>query len=225
MSAGNPINKGHLGIGMTSRRTRDRLIERLAAGGITNRKVLDIIRNTPRHIFVEEALASRAYEDTALPIGLGQTISQPYIVARMTEVLLEGGPLGTVLEVGTGSGYQTAILASLANRVYSTERIEAFIKQARTRFQELRLRNIRLRHSDGGLGLLQYAPFDGILVTAAPEGIPLALVEQLAIGGRMVLPIGTRNEQALVRVIRTNEGYDKEILERVSFVPLLGGLQ
>ncbi len=210
---------------MTSRRTRDRLIERLIAEGITNRKVLDVIRNTPRHIFVEEALASRAYEDTALPIGLGQTISQPYIVARMTEVLLESGPLGTVLEVGTGSGYQTAILAALANRVYSTERIEAFIKQARARFQALQLRNIRLKHSDGGLGLPEYAPFDGILVTAAPEGIPLALVDQLAVGGRMVLPIGTRDEQALVRVTRTDEGYVKEILERVSFVPLLGGIQ
>jgi len=225
VSTGIPINKDHLGIGMTSRRTRDRLIGRLTAKGIRNRKVLDIIRNTPRHIFVEEALASRAYEDTALPIGLGQTISQPYIVARMTEVLLEGGPLDTVLEVGTGSGYQTAVLAALANRVYSTERIEAFIKQARARFQELRLRNIRLRHSDGGLGLPQYAPFDGILVTAAPEGIPLALVAQLAVGGRMVLPIGTRDEQALVCVTRTEEGYDKQILERVSFVPLLGGIQ
>ncbi len=217
------VNRELLGVGMTSRRTRDRLVERLAAEGISNRKVLETIRNTPRHIFVEEALASRAYEDTALPIGQGQTISQPYIVARMTELLLAGGPLDTVLEVGTGSGYQAAILSPLVKRVYSVERIESFIKQARARFQELRLRNIRLNHSDGGMGLPQYAPFDGIIVTAAPEGIPLALVEQLAVGGRMVLPIGVRDEQVLVLVIRTEQGYEKEILERVMFVPLLGG--
>jgi len=215
----------HIGIGMTSQRTRERLVERLRSEGIASRAVLDVMRNTPRHIFMEEALASRAYEDTALPIGHGQTISQPYIVARMTEVLLERGPLAKVLEVGTGSGYQTAVLAQLVKRVYSVERIEAFIKQARPRFQELRLTNIRLRHSDGGMGLPDYAPYDGILVTAAPEGIPLALVDQLAVGGIMVLPIGTKQEQVLVRVIRTDSGYDKEILERVSFVPLLGGVQ
>ncbi|MFC1684350.1 protein-L-isoaspartate(D-aspartate) O-methyltransferase [Pseudomonadota bacterium] len=210
---------------MTSQRTRERLVERLRSEGIASRAVLDVMRNTPRHIFMEEALSSRAYEDTALPIGHGQTISQPYIVARMTEVLLERGPLAKVLEVGTGSGYQTAILAQLVKRVYSVERIEAFIKQARPRFQELRLTNIRLKHSDGGMGLPDYAPYDGILVTAAPEGIPLALVDQLEVGGIMVLPIGTKQEQVLVRVIRTDNGYDKEILERVSFVPLLGGVQ
>jgi protein-L-isoaspartate(D-aspartate) O-methyltransferase len=215
----------HLGIGMTSRRTRERLIERLRAEGITNRRVLEVIRNTPRHIFVDEALASRAYEDTALPIGHGQTISQPYIVARMTEILLEQGPMEKVLEIGTGSGYQTAVLAQLVKRVYSVERIASLQRQARPRFQELRLHNIRLKHSDGGMGLPEYGPFDGILVTAAPEGIPLALVDQLVEGGCMVLPIGTRQEQVLVRVIRTASGYDKEILERVSFVPLLGGVQ
>ena len=215
----------HIGIGMTSQRTRERLVERLRSEGIASRAVLDVMRNTPRHIFMEEALSSRAYEDTALPIGHGQTISQPYIVARMTEVLLERGPLAKVLEVGTGSGYQTAILAQLVKRVYSVERIEAFIKQARPRFQELRITNIRLKHSDGGMGLPDYAPYDGILVTAAPEGIPLALVDQLEVGGIMVLPIGTKQEQVLVRVIRTDNGYDKEILERVSFVPLLGGVQ
>ena len=155
---------------MTSQRTRERLIQRLKDEGIRDRKVIEAIRNTPRHIFVEEALASRAYEDTALPIGHGQTISQPYIVARMTELLLEGGPLDTVLEIGTGSGYQTAVLARLVKRVYSVERIEALQRQARGRFQELGLRNIRLRYSDGGMGLPEYAPFDGILVTAAPEG-------------------------------------------------------
>ncbi|PLY12177.1 MAG: protein-L-isoaspartate O-methyltransferase [Sedimenticola sp.] len=215
----------HRGIGMTSQRTRERLIQRLKEEGIRDYKVLEAIRNTPRHIFIEEALASRAYEDTALPIGHGQTISQPYIVARMTELLLEKGPLDTVLEVGTGSGYQTAILSRLVNRVYSVERIEALQLQARKRFQALGLRNIRLRHSDGGMGLPEYAPFDGILVTAAPEGIPLALVSQLKPGGIMVLPVGNQSEQVLVRVLKTNEGYQKEILEQVIFVPLLGGVQ
>ncbi|OOZ36258.1 protein-L-isoaspartate(D-aspartate) O-methyltransferase [Solemya velesiana gill symbiont] len=214
----------HRGIGMTSQRTRERLMQRLKDEGIRSRTVLGTIRNTPRHIFVDEALASRAYEDTALPIGHGQTISQPYIVARMTEVLLEDGPLETVLEVGTGSGYQTAVLAQLVKRVYSVERISALQRLARMRFQEMNLRNIRLRHTDGGMGLLEYAPFDGIIVTAAPEGIPRALVEQLRPGGRMVLPIGTRQEQVLVKVIRTESGYEKEILEQVAFVPLLGGV-
>lgn len=199
-------------------------MQRLKDEGIRSRTVLGTIRNTPRHIFVDEALASRAYEDTALPIGHGQTISQPYIVARMTEVLLEDGPLETVLEVGTGSGYQTAVLAQLVKRVYSVERISALQRLARMRFQEMNLRNIRLRHTDGGMGLLEYAPFDGIIVTAAPEGIPRALVEQLRPGGRMVLPIGTRQEQVLVKVIRTESGYEKEILEQVAFVPLLGGV-
>ncbi|MES9934976.1 MAG: protein-L-isoaspartate(D-aspartate) O-methyltransferase [Sedimenticola sp.] len=217
----NPV---HRGIGMTSQRTRERLIQRLKDEGIRSRTVLGTIRNTPRHIFVEEALASRAYEDTALPIGHGQTISQPYIVARMTEVLLEDGPLDTVLEIGTGSGYQTAVLAQLVKRVYSVERISALQRQARMRFQEMNLRNIRLRHSDGGMGLPEYAPFDGIIVTAAPEGIPRSLVEQLRPGGRMVLPIGTRQEQVLVKVTKTEQGYEKEILEQVVFVPLLGGV-
>jgi len=214
----------HDGIGMTSARTRERLVQRLREEGIRNNRVLDAIRNTPRHIFVEEALASRAYEDTALPIGHGQTISQPYIVARMTELLMEYGNLDTVLEIGTGSGYQTALLARMAKRVYSVERIGALQRQARYRFQALQIRNIRLRHSDGGMGLPEYAPFDGILVTAAPEGIPLALVDQLKIGSRMVLPIGSRSEQALVRVTRTENGYEREILEQVVFVPLLGGV-
>jgi protein-L-isoaspartate(D-aspartate) O-methyltransferase len=208
---------------MTSQRTRERLIQRLRDEGIQNQTVLEVVRNTPRHIFVDEALASRAYEDTALPIGQGQTISQPFIVARMTELLLEGGPLETVLEVGTGSGYQTAILSKLVKRVYSVERIKSLQLAARKRFQELHLRNIRLHHRDGGMGLPEYAPFDGILVTAAPEGIPRALVDQLKLGGRMILPIGSRSEQVLVRVTRTKNGYDKELLEQVVFVPLLGG--
>lgn len=215
----------HQGIGMTSARTRERLIDRLREEGIASRQVLEAIRNTPRHIFVDEALASRAYENTALPIGHNQTISQPYIVARMTELLLERGPQETVLEIGTGSGYQTAILSRLVKRVYSVERIAPLQQQARRRFQELGLRNIRLRHSDGGMGLPEYAPFDGILVTAAPEGIPRVLVEQLRPGGVMVLPVGSRQEQALVRVTRTEGGYGKEILEPVIFVPLLGGVR
>ena len=213
-----------IGIGMTSQRTRDRLIRRLRQEGIRDPAVLDRMRNTPRHLFVDEALASRAYEDTALPIGKGQTISQPYIVARMTEVLLEDGPLENVLEVGTGSGYQTAVLAPLVRRVYTTERIKLLLDQARRRFRDLRIRNVITKHTDGGIGLPEYAPFDGIIVTAAPEGIPLALVEQLRPGGRMVLPIGAHDVQVLVRVTRTAEGYSHEMLERVSFVPLLGGV-
>jgi len=218
------MNSVHRGIGMTSQRTRERLIERLKAEGIRSPRVLDQIRNTPRHLFVDEALASRAYEDTALPIGNNQTISQPYIVARMTEILLEGGPLENVLEVGTGSGYQTAVLAPLVRRVYTVERIEALHVLARSRFRGMGLRNIRTRHVDGGMGWPEYAPFDGIIVTAAPEGIPRALVNQLRPGGRMVLPIGDSSLQALVRVTKTEDGYDREVLEQVSFVPMLSGV-
>ncbi|MCU0766136.1 MAG: protein-L-isoaspartate(D-aspartate) O-methyltransferase [Gammaproteobacteria bacterium] len=219
------MNLTHRGIGMTSQRTRERLVQRLRDEGIRDERVLAAIRDTPRHIFVDEALASRAYEDTALPIGFAQTISQPYIVARMTEALLEAGPLNDVLEVGTGSGYQTAILARLVRRVYTVERIEALLNQARDRFRELGLRTIRLKHADGTLGMPEYAPFDGILVTAAPETVPDALVAQLKVGGRMVLPVGGREGQSLVRVTRTERGVERRVLERVVFVPLLGGLQ
>ena len=211
------------GIGMTSERTRERLIQRLKGEGIRSARVLDVMRNTPRHLFVDEALASRAYEDTALPIGLGQTISQPYIVARMTEALLENSELESVLEVGTGSGYQTAILAPLVRRVYTVERIGALLEQAKQRFRTLKLRNIRCKYSDGTMGMPEFAPYDGIIVTAAPEGIPRDLVDQLKTGGRMILPIGDRNGQILVRVTKTAKGYDKKLLERVVFVPLLGG--
>ena len=218
------MNAGVQGIGMTSQRTRERLIQRLQEEGIRDARVIGSVRATPRHLFVDEALSSRAYEDTALPIGNGQTISQPYIVARMTEVLLATGPLENVLEIGTGSGYQTAILAPLVRRVYTVERVQVLLEQARRRFQRLRLRNIVTKHVDGGLGLPEYAPFDGIIVTAAPAGIPRVLVEQLRPGGRMVLPVGQADEQALVAVVRTGTGYEREMLERVSFVPLLGGV-
>jgi protein-L-isoaspartate(D-aspartate) O-methyltransferase len=212
------------GIGMTSQRTRERLVSRLKQEGIRDMGVLNAMRNTPRHLFVDEALASRAYEDIALPIGQGQTLSQPYIVARMTEALLMAGPMERVLEVGTGSGYQTAVLSLLVRQVYTVERIGALLEQARARFRTLGLSNIYCRYADGGMGLSDLAPFDGILVTAAPEGIPLALVRQLCLGGSLVLPVGSRDAQALIRVTRTEEGYDKEFLEAVSFVPLLGGI-
>ncbi len=214
----------HQGIGMTSQRTRDRLIDRLRDKNIQNESVLEVMRSTPRHIFVDEAMATRAYEDTALPIGLGQTISQPYIVARMTEALLDGGPLEKVLEIGTGSGYQTALLSRLVKRVYSVERIEALQQQARLRFQELGLRNIRLKHSDGNWGWDDYAPYDGIIVTAAPAKVPKPLFDQLKVGGRLVIPVGEQEgSQNLLVVTRTEEGFDSKTLDLVSFVPLLGG--
>ncbi len=212
------------GIGMTSQRTRERLVQRLVDAGITHQGVLDAMRSLPRHLFVDEALASRAYEDSSLPIGHGQTISQPYTVARMTEALLEGGPRARVLEIGTGSGFQTAVLASVVRRVYSLERVAALHEMAARRLRLLKLRNVRLRHGDGHLGWSEYAPFDGILVTAAPEGIPRALVNQLASEGCMVLPIGRQGQQVLVRVTRTESGYEHEILDSVIFVPLLGGV-
>ncbi|MEW8681508.1 MAG: protein-L-isoaspartate(D-aspartate) O-methyltransferase [Candidatus Thiodiazotropha endolucinida] len=214
----------HQGIGMTSQRTRQRLIDRLRKKGIRHQAVLEAMRNTPRHIFVDEALASRAYEETALPIGHGQTISQPYTVARMTEALLEGELPEMVLEIGTGSGYQCAILAQLVRRVYSVERIAALLDQARLRFRELGLRNIRLKHSDGGIGLPEYAPFDAILVTAAPMGLPQSLLDQLAVGGRLVIPIQSSKGQVMVRVTRTRDGFQQEHLESANFVPLMGGM-
>ena len=217
-------DSSHRGIGMTSQRTRERLIQRLGEAGITHPDVLRVIRELPRHLFVDEALASRAYEDSALPIGHGQTISQPYTVARMTQALLEWGSCLTVLEVGTGCGYQTAVLASLVRRVYSIERIQDLQRQAERRLAALKLRNVRYRHADGHLGWPEYAPYDGILVTAAPRAVPRALAQQLAPRGCMVLPLGEDDRQSLVRVTRTEEGFAKEVLESVSFVPLLGGV-
>lgn len=210
------------GIGMTSQRTRDRLIERLREKGIRNEQVLEVLRCTPRHLFVDEALSSRAYEDTALPIGFNQTISQPYIVARMTEVLLATQPQ-KVLEVGTGSGYQAAVLAQLVPKVYTVERILAMVPLARQRFRELGLRNVNLKQSDGTWGWPQQAPFDAILVAAAPAEIPPALLDQLIDGGRMVIPVGAGNSQTLVVITRRGTRFEREDLEPVSFVPLVGG--
>jgi len=212
-----------IGIGMTSARTRDRLVQRLRDQGITNLAVLDRIRNLPRHIFVDEALASRAYEDTALPIGFGQTISQPYIVARMTEALLEGGPLFNVLEVGTGCGYQTAVLAPLVDKLYSIERVEPLITRAKVRLKDLGVRNVRFRYGDGILGWKGHAPFDGILVAAAPLTVPEALLQQLKVGGRLIVPIGPEGEQQLIRFTRREQRIEKQSLGPVAFVPLLGG--
>lgn len=212
------------GIGMTSPRTRERMINRLIEQGISSHKVLDVIRNTPRHIFMDEALASRAYEDTALPIGFGQTISQPYIVAKMTELLLEAsGQLSNVLEIGTGCGYQTAILAQLADHVYSVERIAPLQKKAKDHLWDLKLKNVSYLHNDGGWGWPEHAPYDAILVAAAPPEIPEMLLQQMAIGGVMVIPIGGGDSQQLQRVIRTENGYHVERLEPVMFVPFLSG--
>ena len=212
------------GIGMTSARTRDRLVQRLREQGISNLAVLDRIRNVPRHIFVDEALGSRAYEDTALPIGFGQTISQPYIVARMTEALLEGGAADNVLEVGTGCGYQTAVLAPLVAHLYTLERIEPLLVRARLRLKELGIRNVRFRHGDGALGWKAHAPYDGILVAAAPLSVPEALLKQLKVGGRLIVPIGPEGEQQLVRFTRREQRLERENLGAVAFVPLLGGV-
>ena len=214
------------GIGMTSARTRERLVARLKEQGIRDPAVLNLIRSTPRHLFVDEALATRAYEDTALPIGLGQTISQPYVVARMTEALMAGGPLEKVLEVGTGCGYQTAILAALVKRVYTAERLGALSQRARHTLAEIGVRNVFFRHADGVWGWPQHAPYDGIMVTAAPEEMPPALLEQLAVGGRMLIPVGPGGRQDLLLVTRRDPSrYDREVIEHVSFVPLLGGME
>jgi protein-L-isoaspartate(D-aspartate) O-methyltransferase len=214
----------HTGIGMTSARTRDRLIARLREQGITDNEVLERIRSVPRHVFVDEALASRAYEDTALPIGHGQTISQPYIVARMTQALLESGKPRKVLEVGTGCGYQTAVLAPLVVNVYSIERIAALQLKARQVLRDLRISNVYMKHGDGFEGWAAYAPFDGIIVAAASYAVPSALLEQLADGGRLVIPVGSDREQQLLRITRRGERYEREVLGPVVFVPLLQGL-
>ena len=213
----------HQGIGMTSQRTRDRLVSQLQELGIQDQRVLDVMRKVPRHLFVAEALASRAYENTALPIGLGQTISQPYIVARMTELLIEDGVPENVLEVGTGSGYQSSILASLIPRVFSVERIKPLQEKAKKILADVGFRNISFKHSDGGWGWKACGPYQGILAAAAPAEIPQNLLEQLAIGAKLVIPIGEEGKQMLQRVTRTESAYEVEVLEPVSFVPFLKG--
>lgn len=211
------------GIGMTSLRTRDRMLVRLREQGIKDEVVLSAIGGTPRHIFVDEALSTRAYEDVSLPIGFGQTISQPYIVARMSEILRNGKPLDKVLEIGTGCGYQTAVLSKLAKEVYSVERIRPLVMKARGHLRELKCVNVKLGHADGNIGIAEYAPFDGIIVTAAASHIPQDLLDQLAVGGRLVIPVGT-DEQILYLVERhTQKDYRHTKLEPVKFVPLLGG--
>ena len=212
------------GIGMTSQRARNRLVQQLREMGITSEVVLEVIRNMPRHIFVDEALSSRAYDNTALPIGFNQTISQPYIVARMTEALLQEGELNSVLEIGTGCGYQSAVLSRLAKQVYTIERIDALLHKARERFYALKLGNIRARHGDGNLGWPEHAPFDGILVSAAPVGIPRLLLEQLAMNGKLIIPVGKSGAQELRLVVRTEEGFMEQCLDSVSFVPMLEGM-
>ncbi|OAI15322.1 protein-L-isoaspartate O-methyltransferase [Methylomonas lenta] len=212
------------GAGMTSRRTRERMVSRLRSQGILNAKVLAVMAEIPRHVFVDEALESRAYEDTALPIGHNQTISQPYIVAKMTELLLEKGPLTKVLEIGTGCGYQTAILAKLVDQVYSVERIAPLMKKARDLLWELDIKSVGFKHSDGGWGWPDHAPFDGILAAAAPTEIPEALLQQMAIGCVMVIPVGHEGRQELHRIIRTENGFEDEVVERVTFVPFLTGV-
>ena len=216
-----PVN--HSGIGMTSARTRERLIMGLRAQGIRNEAVLERMRNVPRHLFVDEALATRAYENTALPIGLGQTISQPYIVARMTEALLESAPR-KVLEVGTGCGYQTAVLAPLVKVVYSIERIKALLDRAKLRIKDLHIQNVHFRHGDGFKGWAGHAPYDAILLAAAPLEIPQPLLNQLAPGGRLIVPVGPEGRQELKRITRRGDDFHTETLGLVSFVPLLKGL-
>jgi protein-L-isoaspartate(D-aspartate) O-methyltransferase len=211
------------GIGMTSARTRERLVQNLREMGIRNEAVLAQIRHVPRHLFVDEALATRAYENTALPIGLGQTISQPYIVARMTEALLESAPR-KVLEVGTGCGYQTCVLAPLVKVVYSVERIKALLDRAKVRTKELGIRNVHFRHGDGFKGWAGHAPYDAILLAAAPLEIPEPLLHQLAPGGRLIVPVGPEGRQELQRITRRGDDFHAETLGLVSFVPLRKGL-
>jgi len=210
------------GIGMTSRRTRMRLVQRLRDAGIQSEPVLDAIAQVPRHIFLDEALAHRAYEDTSLPIGHNQTLSQPYIVARMTELLLAHGP-ENVLELGTGSGYQTAVLAHLFPHIYSVERIRPLQDRARDRLRQLQMRNVLLKHADGGMGWPERGPFEGIIVTAAPADVPGELLDQLADGGVLIAPVG-EEQQVLVEVIRRGQHFERRELEPVRFVPLLAGV-
>ena len=208
---------------MTSARTRDRLVQRLIDQGIRSDAVLNQIRVVPRHLFVDEALASRAYEDTALPIGLGQTISQPFIVARMTEALLEEFTGEKVLEIGTGCGYQTAVMAPLVKQIYSVERIPELLRKTRQRLRDLDIYNVQFRPGDGWEGWSKYGPYDGIIVTAAATELPVKLLQQLAPGGRMIIPIGPPGRQELMFVARKDDRFEQMSLGPVSFVPLVHG--
>jgi protein-L-isoaspartate(D-aspartate) O-methyltransferase len=216
------MNARHDGIGMTSQRTRGRLIERLRAQGIRDEVVLAAMNAVPRHIFVDEALASRAYDDVSLPLGFGQTISQPYTVARMIEIMRDGKPLDRVLEIGTGCGYQAAVLAQVARKVYSVERVKPLYARAAACLNELKITSVTLRYADGNAGLPEMAPFDGIIMAAAATHVPPALLEQLAPGGRMVLPLGAP-EQSLCLIARTAQGYRETRIEPARFVPLMTG--
>ena len=211
------------GMGMTSQRTRDRLIRLLREHHIKNERVLNVMASLPRHLFVDEALSSRAYENISLPIGHGQTISQPYMVARMTELLLQGENVERVLEIGTGSGYQTAVLAKLFKSVYTVERIQPLLNSAIDKFRSLRLNNVLTHYSDGSWGWQAKAPFDAIIVTAAPEKLPYSLLEQLVDGGQLIIPVGERGNQELLLFQRTGNQITQKTLEKVSFVPLLEG--
>jgi protein-L-isoaspartate(D-aspartate) O-methyltransferase len=218
------VNRQHAGIGMTSQRTRLRMVERLRAQGIRDEVVLTAMAAVPRHLFVDEALASRAYEDIALPLGYGQTISSPHTVARMTELARAGGSLNRVLEVGTGCGYQASVLARLTREVYSIERLAALLAKARKHFRELRVINVRLRHGDGQAGMPEVSPFDAIVMTAAATHVPSALLEQLAVGGRMIFPMAQKGEQRLCIIERSGHGYIEKRMDVVKFVPLLPGI-
>jgi len=218
------VSKQHSGIGMTSQRTRMRMVERLRAQGIRDEVVLSVLGEVPRHLFVDEALASRAYEDIALPLGFGQTISSPYTVARMTELARSGGALNKVLEIGTGCGYQAAVLSRIAKDVYSIERIAGLLAKARKHFRELRMLNIRLRHADGHVGMPEVAPFDAIVMTAAATHVPRELMDQLAVGGRMIVPMSLAGEQRLCMIERSAHGYVEKKMDVVKFVPLLPGV-
>ena len=218
------MSRALAGQGMTSARTRARMIERLREKGIRDERVLSAIAAVPRHIFVEEALASRAYEDTALPLGFSQTISQPYIVARMIEVLRAGRELGRTLEVGAGCGYQAAVLAQLTEEVYAIERIGPLLAKAKANLRSIQQFRVRLKHADGQLGLPEAAPFDTIILAAAGTHVPPSLLQQLALGGRMLMPVGTL-EQHLLLIERRAEGFIETRLDGVRFVPLLSGLE
>lgn len=213
-----------LGIGMTSERTRQRMIDRLRLRGIGDERVLMAMSTIPRHVFVEEALAHRAYEDVALPIKYGQTISQPYVVARMTEEVIRHHHPVRVLELGTGSGYQAAVLSQLVDEVFSIERIDKLTRQARRRFIRLGYRNVRCKTGDGFDGWPSEAPFDIIIVTAAPQKVPYSLLDQLPVGGKMILPVGDQRKQKLIAIVKQETGYQEQFLGDVVFVPLLEGV-